>query len=281
MSVDVSKLPVAPLPTLSNLNATVPNDLDVHKVASEWLNALSNAIESKNPDNAVSLFVEDSWWRDMLALTWDFRTFRGTPAIRTFLHDRIGVAHPRSFKLRQDFLGLQRPYEDLAWINAFFDFETDTGIGFGIVRLVPTANGEWKAHVVYTNLEELKGFPEKIGALRNAQPNHGPWQEDRNREKEFATSDPVVLIIGGGQSGLEVAARLKSYDIPTLVIEKNERIGDNWRNRYEALCLHDVVCKFPSWAYIPSFESYIQGMIICRIFRKYFPSTWMVAKGSR
>ena len=273
MSVDLSKLPVPPLPTLSNLNATVPNDLDVQKVASEWLNALSNAIESKNSDDAVRLFVEDSWWRDMLALTWDFRTFRGAPAIRTFLHDRIGVVHPRSFKLRQDFLGLQRPYEDIAWINAFFDFETDAGIGFGIFRLVPTANSEWKAHVVYTNLEELKGFPEKIGALRNAQPNHGPWQEDRNREKEFAKSDPVVLIIGGGQSGLEVAARLKSYEIPTLVIEKNERIGDNWRNRYDALCLHDVVCKFQSCAYIPNFESYIQGMIICHIFREYAPST--------
>lgn len=246
MPVDVSKLPVPPLPTLPRLNATVPNDLDVQKVASEWLDLLSNAIELNNPDKAVSLFVEDSWWRDMLALTWDFRTFRGVPAIKTFLRDRVGVTHPRAFKLRQDFLGLQRPYEDLAWINAFFDFETDTGIGFGIFRLVPTATGEWKAHVVYTNLEDLKGFPEKIGALRDSQPNHGHWEEDRNREKEFKSSDPVVLVIGAGQSGLEVAARLKSLEIPTLVIEKNERIGDNWRKRYEALCLHDVVCKFQS-----------------------------------
>jgi hypothetical protein len=270
MSIDVSKLPVPPLPTLISLKATVPNDLDVQKVASEWLNSLSNAIESNNPDNAACLFVEDCWWRDMLALTWDFRTFRGTPAIRTFLCDRIGTTHPRGFKLRQDFLGLQRPYEDLAWITAFFDFETDTGIGFGIFRLVPTASSEWKAHVVYTNLEDLKGFPEKIGALRNTEPNHGHWEENRDREKEFERSDPVVLIIGGGQSGLDVAARLKSYDIPTLVIEKNERVGDNWRNRYEALCLHDVVCEFQ--IYIPGALNLCfltaQGMITCRIFRE-------------
>ncbi|KAF8345500.1 hypothetical protein F5887DRAFT_1190190 [Amanita rubescens] len=242
MSVDVSKLPVPPLPTLANLNATVPNDLDAPKVALEWLNALSAAIESNDAKKAASLFVEDCWWRDMLALTWDFRTFRGSPAIEVFLRDRIDATHPRAFQLRQDFLGLQRPYEDLAWINALFDFETDTGIGFGIFRLVPTANGP-------------EGFPEKIGALRNPDPNHGHWEEDRNREKEFEKSDPVVLIIGGGQSGLDVAARLKSLDIPTLVVERNERIGDNWRNRYDALCLHDVVW-YDHMPYLP------------------FPSTW-------
>ena len=274
MSVDLSKLPVPPLPTLRNLNATIPDNLDVQKVASEWLNSLSHAIESNNVEKATSLFIEDSWWRDMLALTWDFRTFHGVPAIETFLRDRIEATHPRTFKLRQDYLGLQRPYEDLAWINAFFDFETDIGIGFGIFRLVPTANGEWKAHVVYTNLEDLKGFPEKIGALRDAEPNHGRWEEDRAREREFEKSDPVVLIIGAGQSGLDVAARLKSYDIPTLVIERNERIGDNWRNRYDALCLHDVVCKFSICIRTFNFMFRMgQGVITCRIFRKYAASS--------
>lgn len=27
-------------------------------------------------------------------------------------------------------------------------------------------------------------------------------------------------------------------NIPTLVIEKNARIGDNWRERYQSLALH-------------------------------------------
>ncbi|KAF8734332.1 hypothetical protein AX14_003424 [Amanita brunnescens Koide BX004] len=271
MSVDVSKLPVPPLPTLPILNATVPSNLDIEKVASEWLDSLSKAIDSNNPDDAAGLFVEDSWWRDMLALTWDFRTFHGVPAIRTFLCDRIGSTHPRAFKLRKDYLGLQRPYEDLAWINAFFDFETDTGFGFGIFRLVPTATGEWKAHVVYTNLEDLKGFPEKIGALRNSEPNHGHWEEDRNREKEFKTSDPVVLVIGGGQSGLEVAARLKSLEIPTLVIERSERIGDSWRNRYEALCLHDSVWydHMPYLPFPPSWPVYCPARKIANWLENY------------
>ena len=138
---------------------------------------------------------------------------------------------------------LQRPYPDLAWISLMFDLSTSVGKASGIARLVPTPSGEWKAHVVYTNLESLTGFPEKIGSLRNRNPNHGKWESQRKKEIEFIDSDPVAIIIGGGQSGLEIAARLKALDIPALVLEHNARIGDNWRNRYEALCLHDPVCE--------------------------------------
>ncbi len=55
-------------------------------------------------------------------------------------------------------------------------------------------------------------------------------------------ADPTVLIVGGGHSGLDVAVHLKALGVTNLVIEKNPRIGDNWRTRYEALCLHDPVC---------------------------------------
>ncbi|KAG6809130.1 hypothetical protein H0H93_016092, partial [Arthromyces matolae] len=169
----------------------------------------------------------------MLALTWDFRTFSGLEKITQFLVDRLGSARPSAFAIRDDaYLGLQRPYPDLAWINLFFDFETSVGIAFGIARLIPDASGEWKAHTVYTNLEDLKEFPEKVGKFRKQTPNHGKWIDDRKREVEFADKPPVVLVIGGGQNGLEVAARLKALDVSTLLIEKNARIGDNWRNRY-------------------------------------------------
>lgn len=44
--------------------------------------------------------------------------------------------------------------------------------------------------------------------------------------------------VGAGQTGLQIAARFKAMDIPTLVIETNERVGDNWRKRYDSLALH-------------------------------------------
>lgn len=180
----------------------------------------------------------------MLALTWDFRTFSTLPAITQFLTDRLSTMHPTAFSLRDDaYLGLQQPFPDVAWVHMMFDFETDAGIAFGIARLVPTSDGTWKAHTVYTNLEGLKGFPEMIGPLRNPNPNHGKWEEDRRREREFEDREPTVVIIGGGQCGLDMAARLKCLSVPSLLVEKNPRIGDSWRNRYEALCLHDPVCQ--------------------------------------
>jgi hypothetical protein len=65
-----------------------------------------------------------------------------------------------------------------------FDFETDS-IELGIARLVPNANEEWKAYSVFTHLEDLKGFPERIGPMRNSDMHHGNWEEGREIEKEF------------------------------------------------------------------------------------------------
>jgi putative flavoprotein involved in K+ transport len=61
---------------------------------------------------------------------------------------------------------------------------------------------------------------------------------------------PQALIIGGGQGGLALAARLKALDVPALVIEKNARAGDSWRNRYRSLVLHDPVW-YDHLPYIP------------------------------
>lgn len=203
-------------------------------------------MEAQDVDLLIKLFLPDFFWRDILALTWDFRIFRGSTKIRQFLRDRLPITKSREFKLKDEFISLQRPYPDLAWVNAMFDFETEVGVCSGVVRLLPTQSGEWKAHVVFTNLEELHGYPEKRGSLRNPLPNHGLWGLQRQKEVEFEGTNPTVLIIGAGQSGLIVAARLKVLDVSVLVVEKNPRIGDNWRNRYEALCLHDPVCKHSS-----------------------------------
>ena len=106
-------------------------------------------------------------------------------------------------------------------------------------RLVYTSEGTWKAYTIYTSLQSLNDYPEKVGAQRNHVSNHGKWVEQRQKEIEFEGVEPYVLIVGGGQSGLDLGARLKTLDIPTLIVDKHARVGDQWRNRYEALCLHD------------------------------------------
>ena len=233
------------LPTTTRLGITTQDvtSADATKVASEWLQKFAQKITENNVGGILSLLTEDSWWRDLLSMTWDLRTFQGTDKITQFLNDRLAQSQLKNFTLVS--AHVQDLYSDLAWVRAHFSFENNVGKCSGVARLVPV-KGEWKAHNVFTNLEELNGHPEASGPKRNFDPNHGKWVEQRNREREFLNKDPEVLVVGGGQSGLEIGARLKLLGVPTLVCEKNKRIGDNWRHRYAALCLHDVVCESAS-----------------------------------
>ena len=61
------------------------------------------------------------------------------------------------------------------------------------------------------------------------------------------------MIVGGGQGGIALGARLRQLGVPTIIVERNARPGDSWRNRYKSLCLHDPVwydhlpyIKFPA-----------------------------------
>ncbi|KAI0727076.1 FAD/NAD-P-binding domain-containing protein [Fomitopsis betulina] len=245
------------LPTLDHLNASLQADLDANKVATEWFAKFASAVSAKDTSKIVESFIADGWWRDHLALSWDFRTFHGAAKIKKFLDDQLAPFDFSNIKLR-DGAVLKQPYPDLAWVQAFFDFETNVGIGSGVVRLVPTASGEWKAFTLYTTLEDLKGFPEKIGPRRDFLPNHGKWLNQREEERLFSKGDPAVLVVGGGQAGLDAAARLKMLGVPTLVIERQNRIGDQWRYRYEALCLHDPVWydHLPYMPFPPSWPVY-------------------------
>lgn len=229
-------------PTLNQLNAAISVDLDAHKVASEWFTTFASSVEAAKVPEILSHLSEDAAWRDCLSITFDFRTFYGSSKIETFLHDRIPNASLKAFKLESAELNQFTP--TLTWIQGLFNFEVgELGVGTGIFRLVPTSEGGWKARGIFTNLNSLKNFPEQTGRNRDPILTHGLWEEARRREREFLSSEPYVVIIGGDQCGLTIAARLTHLDVPTLILEKSAKIGDNWRFRYEDSCLHDPVCE--------------------------------------
>lgn len=232
------------LPTLDKLGVTLPEDLDVTKVAEAWVTAFAQFVQARDIPGILSLIAQDGWWRDIFALTWDLRSLQGHPSIRKLLEDRFEETQFGGIKFVK--ASLDRPYPDIAWIVTHFDFETSVGTGRGIARLIPSKEGAWTSITISTNLEGLKAYPEKVGSLRNPYPNHGKWLDQRRKELEFADGDPEVLIIGAGQSGLDLAARLKVLGVSTILVERQARVGDQWRNRYEALCLHDPVCESPS-----------------------------------
>ncbi|KAJ6526586.1 hypothetical protein DFH09DRAFT_995693 [Mycena vulgaris] len=266
--------PIYPLPTIDSLGVPVPpSDTDALKIASEWLQSLAGLVDACDVPGIMTLFLPISHWRDMLALTWDFRTFNGTENIHRFLVDRLPHVRPTGFRMtRPEYAQLLTPYPDIAWVQGHFAFDTSFGTCSGVLRLVPQpGSAPWKAHCIYTNLEELKGYPELIGPLRNPAPNHGMWSSERAVAQAFAHEDPTVLVIGAGHSGLDVAGRLKYLGVRTLVVEKHPRVGDNWRNRYEALCLHDPVWydHMPHLPFPPTWPVYTPALKLANWLENY------------
>ena len=233
---DTHKLPLLDKPFPADLNAT--------EIAQEWFSRFAPLVQSGDAAGIVDLLVDDSFWRDVLAITWDFRTFRGPASIKKFLDDRLKVASLTDLKLGN--VSLVQLIPTIGWIQGVYTFQVGGfGRGSGVFRLIPAPDGQWKGYTVYTSLTDLKDYPEK-GEFRNPLPTHGAWLEERQREVEFADSEPYVVVVGGGMAGLITAARLKHLDIPTLVLEQQDRIGDTWRKRYDTLTLHDPVCEWIS-----------------------------------
>ena len=46
-----------------------------------------------------------------------------------------------------------------------------------------------------------------------------------------------TVVIGGGQAGLAVGYHLVQRDLPFVILDANERIGDSWRKRWDSLRL--------------------------------------------
>jgi len=46
-----------------------------------------------------------------------------------------------------------------------------------------------------------------------------------------------TVVVGAGQAGLSVGHHLAKRDRPFLILDANERVGDNWRRHWDSLRL--------------------------------------------
>jgi putative flavoprotein involved in K+ transport len=205
---------------------------------STWLSEFAAALDRKDSSAAAALFADECYWRDLISFTWNIKTLEGPDEIQAMLATTLDRVRPSRFQI------VGEATAENAAIAGWFTFETAVARGKGHLRL---KGG--RCWTLLTTMTELKGFEEKAGATRVAGTQHGvfkhrkTWLEHKTVEEAelgYGTQ-PYCVIIGGGQGGIGLAARLYRLDVPTLIIEKNARPGDSWRNRYKSLCLHDPV----------------------------------------
>jgi putative flavoprotein involved in K+ transport len=215
-------------------------DLSTHptQASSAWMADFDTALQARDAEAATALFGADGHWRDLVAFTWNISTQEGPAAIREMLQARLADVQPSGFAVEGE------ATEAGGVIDAWFTFETAVARGRGHLRLK-----DGKAWTLLTTMTELKGFEERKGERRIKGAEHGvhpgrkTWLEQRQDEaaRLGREDQPHVLIVGGGQGGIALGARLRRLGVPTLIVEKNARPGDSWRKRYKSLCLHDPV----------------------------------------
>ncbi|THH27618.1 hypothetical protein EUX98_g6572 [Antrodiella citrinella] len=214
--------------------------LDARIVSVEWLSGFAQAITAGEVKNVVKTILPNGWFRDVLTLTWDYRALEGAEKIVQYLSEHLRTGQITALRLAEDKFYEPRYIEAVGWIEAVFKYETPVALGRGHARLAKDGAGQWKAVSICMIVEDLKGHEEASHEL-GIYGNHTlAWSDVVRERKARIESDPQVLIVGGGQTGLQIAARFKQMGIRAIVIEQNERIGDTWRKRYPTLTLHTV-----------------------------------------
>ncbi|WP_194903796.1 flavin-containing monooxygenase [Catenulispora rubra] len=215
---------------------------DAARLAAQWIADLTAALESGSASALEELFTDDATWRDFMAFSWDFTHSIGRDSLVSRLFDLAKAADLDGLAVNAQ----QPPVAADGRVHAFFDFTTRDRIDRGYVSLVPGAR-RFAAATVQTQVISLKEHPEQTGHRRKDGKTYGivpdrpRWTSERRKEAAFDDGDPAVLILGAGHNGLAIAARLGALDVPTLVIDREVRIGDAWRKRYASLALHSTV----------------------------------------
>ena len=177
----------APLPTLVLHDDVKPDSIDPLSITKTWLKKLQQKISQNQLGDVSELFIEESWWRDIVALSWNITTKHGRNDIGQYLQSQAAKSGFGQFNIINQG-ALQPRLSDmggLIWIESGFTFESKAGTGRGIVRLANVSPLLWKAWIVHTNLDELKEFPE---------------QSPLEKSKDYKTADIQVLIIGAGMN---------------------------------------------------------------------------------
>jgi cation diffusion facilitator CzcD-associated flavoprotein CzcO len=209
-----------------------------------WIAAFEAAL-ARDDERALSgLFTDDGHWRNLFGLCWQFATFGINDLTIQRLLQSAREVSAENFRIDAARLAPQRSVmAGREVIEAVFSFNSSNGPGYGALRLLPDVDGLAKAWTISTSLDfdqiceaRTRGAAPTSQLRDFAAPD---WLEQRQASSTYDGREPDVLIVGGGHSGISAAVELKRIGLSVLIVDREERIGDNWRLRYRGLKLHN------------------------------------------
>ncbi|KAL7571042.1 hypothetical protein ACA910_003759 [Epithemia clementina (nom. ined.)] len=224
-----------------------------------WLTRFDKALSSGNVAAATAMFQPEGFWRDLVSFTWNIKTMEGRAQIEQMLHACLSHVQPSHWQLESGQEEACQLDDDSGVVDGWFTFETAVARGKGHIRLVSSgraddADNADECFTLLTTMVELKGYEETrpLGIQHGAIKDRKSWQECQEAEEAALgyTQQPYCVIVGGGQGGIGLGARLKQLNVPTIIVEKLERPGDTWRKRYKTLTLHDPM-HYDHMPYLP------------------------------
>ena len=240
---------------------------DRDRAVTKWLADFESLLAGKDETTIECLFHPDGYWRDLLALTWELKTFHGLSEVHGGLTAVDCTMRPCNLRLQgRAIAGVLGEFGPT--VEGFFTCETDLAAARGYLRLVPVREAgrdSFRAVTVLTAMVALKDFPERGRKnrdetfMRPVEEGSDNWLDRRRTALAYRDRDPQVLIVGAGQAGLMLAARLRHLDVDALVVDRDERVGDVWRKRYHSLTLHNEIASnhFPYLSYPDSWPVYL------------------------
>ena len=179
--------------------------IDAQGTVEHWFSQLELSLKAHQISGLDGLFVPECWWKDTLALSWDFRALHTVPKIEGYLGENLPGRGFLTFKVPKSGATSPKVMQrgPMAWIESLFEFETNIGRGSGVLRLANTKPGEWKSWCISTWLSEIKGSEEKVGLRRPNGVTDAIPRQPKAQNGVFP-KDKTVLIIGAGRTQLSI-----------------------------------------------------------------------------
>ncbi|KAH7244497.1 uncharacterized protein BKA55DRAFT_692296 [Fusarium redolens] len=238
-----------PVPVLSSyiVKRISFEEVDASDQAAVVVKAFHDALRANDTDALQECFFADqAYWKDALAFTYHLRTFY-TPSVIVANLLETNKARGISMRWNMESAVFVPATPVLQFLDVALSFRTVSPDALCSARIVllPAQNStgelEWRIWILSTKLENLDVQPEDESLL------HSP----RRSLDGIHDIDTDVFIIGGGNAAAALAARLKTFDVESIMAERNAHVGDNWALRYDSMKFHvpTSFCDMPYMSY--------------------------------